>query len=77
MTDIELQAKNDRELLLMCAGGVNGINDRLDRMNGSIADHEKRLRSVERWRYGLVGGMALCIVLIPVLVTLTVQAFGK
>ncbi len=49
---IELDHLSDRELLVLVVNQVNGINDRLDKLNG-------RVRILEDWRNYILGGMAL------------------
>lgn len=47
MSDIDLNPKTDREVLLLVAQSCNGINDRLDKINGSLLKHEERIDKLE------------------------------
>ncbi len=45
--EIELQAKSDRDLLIMTVMQGNETVRHLELINGSLKDHEKRLKDVE------------------------------
>jgi len=47
MDKIELEAKNDHELLVMSVMQGNEMVDHLGRINGRLDDHEGRLRCLE------------------------------
>lgn len=73
MERIELQAKSDRELLLLTVDGVNNINKRLDKMNGIVNEHDERIRVLENWRNIVIGGLGvITAIVIPVALRLLV-----
>jgi len=47
MDKIELQAKTDHELLVMSVMQGNQIVDHLDAIDGTLCDHEDRIRCLE------------------------------
>lgn len=48
MTHIDWEAQNDHDLLVSAVIGINGICDRLDKMNGTIQGHENHLEDHSR-----------------------------
>ena len=59
-TRIELEAKTDRELLILVATQGNELCSQVRAQNG-------RIRSLEDWRNWLTGGMALLALLFVML----------
>lgn len=47
MGHIDFEATTDRDLLVQVVTGVNGICERLDKINGTIERHEKRITTLE------------------------------
>ena len=45
---IEFEAKTDRELLVLTAQTCNNINTHLEKMNGTLGDHEERIDDLEK-----------------------------
>jgi hypothetical protein len=44
--------------------GVEGIHSRLDKLNGSVARHEKRIGDIERWMWRSIGGLVVLVALL-------------
>ena len=47
MDYIDLEPKTDREILMVIATTCNGMKDHLAQINGTLANHEKRIKSLE------------------------------
>lgn len=57
----DIEAKTDREILIQVDTKVDGINSRLDKMNGTDKDQEERIRSLEGFREWVKGGGAVVV----------------
>ena len=53
--------QNDRDLILRVESKVERLMDKVDSVRETQSDHERRLRSVERWKYSIPIGMVLAI----------------
>jgi hypothetical protein len=56
-----IQGMNDR--LIRIEDGLNGEKIDIARMQTTMSDTEKRLRALERWRWGLMGGVPILTIL--------------
>lgn len=73
-SQIDLTDKTERDILMLLVERVNGINERLDKLNGIIAAHETRLRGLEDWRNIIVGGLGvLTLLTVAVIVPLLMR----
>jgi hypothetical protein len=52
-----MERLSDRELLLLTAQKVDGINDRLDTLNGSVNRTKDRVEALEGWRSKIDGAL--------------------
>jgi hypothetical protein len=55
----EIDHLSDRELLLLTAQSVDGINARLDKLNGSVGETKKEVAELKSWRDSMKGGMTV------------------
>jgi len=47
MDYIDLEPKTDREILMVIATTCNGMKDDLARINGTLINHERRIKALE------------------------------
>lgn len=73
---IDLDGKSEREILILLTQAVNGITERLDKINGKCGLHDERIRTVEDWRNKLLGVGILAVVAVPAITALGIKAFG-
>lgn len=63
-----LEAKTDRELLLLTAADVGHVKEHMKRLDGKVGVQNGRITALEKWRWGLAGAMALGAPLAPLLI---------
>ncbi len=73
MPYIDLENKSERDILVILVEQVNGLQNRLDKINGTCAGHEQRLCQMEAWRNKLIGALAMMVIAIPVISSLLVK----
>ena len=73
MPHINLEHKTDRDILVILVEQVNGLTERLDKINGSCSGHEKRLCEMEAWRSKVLGALSVMVIAIPAISALLVK----
>jgi len=59
---------SNRELFIKLEDGFTGVNDRLDRVNGNVSSHDKRINKIEGWKNKLIGAFILTnVVFLPII----------
>ncbi len=68
MADSALEAKTDRELLLLTAAELGHIREHLKNLDRKVGLQNSRLSALETWRTWLVGALAVIVPLSPLLI---------
>jgi hypothetical protein len=68
MVDTALEAKTDRELLLLTVQELGHIKGHLEKLDKKVGLQNGRLSALEKWRWWLVGAGAVVVPLSPLLV---------
>lgn len=63
-----IEAKTDRELLLLTVQHVGHIETHMERMDEKLGTQNGRLWALEMWRWYLVGALAVIVPLSPLLI---------
>jgi len=77
--DIDIEAKTDHDLLVMIAMKCNESADHLARINGTLGDHETRIRCLEGTptlsRKQKAGGFAAMVTFFAAIITAVIEYF--
>lgn len=57
LNGINLEHASEREIAIYTLTTVVGVQQRIDKQNGSIGKQEERIRSLEDWRARVRGGL--------------------
>jgi len=76
VADLNIHDLSDRELLLLLAQEQRGTNERLDKQNGCLGEHDKRLRGLEDWRSKILGALGiLSLIVVPLAIAFVAKQF--
>ena len=65
---------SNRELYIKLEDGFKGVNDRLDRVNGNVGNHEKRINKIEIWKNKLIGAFIITnVIFLPTIFFLLIK----